>query len=72
MDFVKIAKSVLCMVYISSIEDNFNKSSFTLDDRYLIIGQNFQYTSILTEKTKWIKYLFPISSNYNTFTNWDN
>jgi hypothetical protein len=52
MDFVKIAKSVLCMVYISSIEDNFNKSSFTLDDRYLIIGQNFQYTSILTEKTK--------------------
>ena len=69
MDFVKIAKSVLCMVYISSIEDNFNKSSFTLDDRYLIIAQNIQYASILTDKTKGIKYLFPISSNYNTFTN---
>ena len=64
MDFVKIAESELCMVYTSSIKDNFNKSSFTLDDRYLIIRQKFQYSSILTEKTKRISILFPISSNY--------
>ena len=29
-----------------------------------MIGQNIQYASILAEKTKRIKYLFPIISNY--------
>ena len=65
MDSVRTSQSEPCMVYISSLEDNFNKSSFNIDDRYLIIGQNIQYASILTEKTKGIKYLFPISSNYD-------
>ena len=64
MDSVRTAESEPCMVYITSIENNFKKSSFTLDDRYLIIAQNIQYASILTDKTKGIKYLFPISSNY--------
>ncbi len=65
MDSVRTSNSEPCMVYISSLEDNFVKSSFTSNDRYLIIGQNIQYASILTEKTKGIKYLFPISSNYD-------
>ena len=64
MDSVRISKSEPCIVYIS-LEDNFNKTSFNIDDRYLIIGQNIQYALILTEKTKGIKYLFPNSSNYD-------
>jgi len=52
MDFVKIAESEVYMVYTSSIKDNFNKSSFTLEDWSLIIGQKFQYSSILKKKQK--------------------
>jgi hypothetical protein len=49
---------------MTSIEHNFNKSYITSDDRYLIKIQNSQYASFLIKKTKGIKYLYHIISNY--------
>ena len=60
LDSTRESESETCMIYISSTENNFEKT-YHENDNYLMIGENIKQSVVLSEKTKGIKFLYPFA-----------
>ena len=70
LDSTRESESETCMIYISSTENNFEKT-YHENDNYLMIGENIKQSVVLSEKTKGIKFLYPFAKIGDLLLNFD-
>ena len=62
MDDMISSKNEYCMVYISSIENDYNEKD-EMEQKSIIISENVEQKVTLTNKIKGIKYIYPFTIN---------
>ena len=70
LDSTRESESELCMIYISSTENTFQKTT-QKDDNHIMIGENIKQNVVLSEKTKGIKFLYPFAKIGDLLLNFD-
>ena len=62
MDNLWASKYEQCMIYISSIENDYNEKD-KMEQRSILISENIEQKVTLTNKIKGIKYIYPFTIN---------
>ena len=62
MDNLWYSKNEQCMIYISSIENDYNEKD-EMEQRAIIISENIEQKVTLTNKIKGIKFIYPFTIN---------